>query len=420
MSKGKKIGIGIILVVFILGAVISGVYYFVLNRDCEVKGKEGIEYKKEFNQVIEGIKKQIVKSEDYDAGIKDVTSNVYSIFYNEKGNILAIANRMESGSGDVLVEQTQYFVNGEFRYFEYNYDAIPEPDACMFVIGEVKNGKIIKYYVEYTNKNSDKETEKFRKEYFKENIKKDIVSFLGKIEEIKKKGKLITDNESEEESEEEENAEVEENVSQNIDIDSDGEEEKIEAKKFKDGGVEIDIYKSNGDKVLEEFMKESWYNIRLSCAVLEGKGLILITSDNIGSMGGEDYFFYELKEGKLKSIELPSGYVEYIEDDTQYTVSADIIKSKLVFPFSDEDMACIKEMKEENTGNNFEFSTLVYYKLENNQMFEELEIMYGTCTADRNSFENVILKYSYNNGWKLEDMYEGSLKKEEDKNMEGN
>ena len=87
MSKGKKVIIIITALLFILTAVTTGVY-FILNREYELKGKEGEEYKKEFIKMDNRSTKQIEKVEDYDMGTEYLKSNVYSILYDSKGNIV--------------------------------------------------------------------------------------------------------------------------------------------------------------------------------------------------------------------------------------------------------------------------------------------------------------------------------------------
>lgn len=418
MSKGKKIVIGIILVVFMLLSIV-GCYIFrnkiekVDRVDINAEKKDVEVTEKILNEKIADIESRIKRTEE----IKIVTENEgntanYTIMYDLNNNIIEIKKYYLSQNEYIKRIETQYYLDNEFRYFKYSYEVKNEKDISIDGIGEIVNGGVRKYYVKSDN---IKENIKWKKGYFENEIKPKVKNLLVKLK------KTIESKVQEIEEDETDREESEENLYlKKSDINFDKENEIILVKVRESCNFSLEIFQNNGKLIAKSEIEDAFYDTQISTGDIDGDGIseIMLSVNCGGTAATNNYYLYKINGKKLKTLEIPDDTAEVSIETDKVNVYMKKLDTNLEISLKKEEVEEIEMVENDAADNNQdvtqgEANDYMFYK-ENGvtKLIEEKSFGYGSNHSNSCILGTVYLTYSYNNGWKLEKMT--------DKNMEGN
>lgn len=426
MSKKAKIIIGVVVGIMLLGMIGC---YIVKNK---IERADKIEIKKEkeeleltekiLNEKTAEIELKVKKTEE----IKILTANNentanYTIMYDINNKIIEIKKYYISQNEYIKRIETQYYINNEFRYFKYIYEVKNEKDISINGIGEIVNGIVGKYYISSDN---DKKNVKWKNGYFENEIKPKIKSFMVKLKKsLELKIKEIEEDEVDSE-------EFEENLYLNkSDINFDKENEIILVKVRESCNFSLEIFKNNGKLIAKDKIEDAFYDTQISTGDIDRDGIaeIMLSVDCGGTAATNNYYIYKINGKSLKKLEIPDDMAEVSIEENKVNVYLKKIDSTLEIKLKKEDVEEIEMIENQAAEDNQdvtqgEANEYMFQKEDGEtKLIEEKRFGYGSNHENSCVLGTVYLKYSYNNGWKLEEMYEGSfINEKENKNVEVN
>lgn len=146
------------------------------------KDKEKEKLKIELETKIKAITSKTSKSFTYDyykenkIEVEECESSVYSISYDNIGNIISVSHDAVSSTSESGLTETQYYENGVFKYLKLMYWNIYDEETE--IIGEIENGKVKSYVLKgkdeikniaYDNKKYDEDYYEVSKSFIKNN-----------------------------------------------------------------------------------------------------------------------------------------------------------------------------------------------------------------------------------------------------------